>query len=162
MVPLASSLGAADKQQQQQPDEPDPVGKPLFVPILVYMDEADHLLMAEEALAHLGLPTAASQAVPGSQGGAGQPSEPAQHDDGGDGVASGVGPDGGGSSGGGGSDVTLPEALRRMRLLQEYLCAYEAQGLPVVKVSYGAMSEALDKLHEYILQCIKVAMQSRS
>eukprot|EP00775_Hariotina_reticulata_P011609 gene11609-11753_t len=56
--------------------------------------------------------------------------------------------------------VTAEDAIRRMRLLQEYLCAYEAQGLPVVKVSYGSFGEALDKLHEYILQCIKVAMES--
>jgi len=56
--------------------------------------------------------------------------------------------------------VSAEDALRRMRLLQEYLCAYEAQGLPVVKVSYGNFGEALDKLHEYILQCIKVAMES--
>jgi hypothetical protein len=152
------------------------------------MDETDQALMAEEALAYLGLP-------------AGKTSEA-----GGDGSSTGVGALGGGPAADGGSasssssgggcgyqrrsssvegcvhgvgrndgmqgfvdvqqqqqqgGVTVAEALRRVRLLQEYLCAYEAQGLPVVKVSYGAFGEALDRLHEYVLQCIKVAMQSR-
>jgi hypothetical protein len=42
--------------------------------------------------------------------------------------------------------------------LQSYLCAYEAQGLPAVRVQYGQMGAALDAMHEYVLQCIKCAM----
>ena len=36
--------------------------------------------------------------------------------------------------------------------------AFEAAGLPVVRVQYGEFRGVLDKLHEYILQCIKLAM----
>jgi hypothetical protein len=162
------------------------------------MDEADQALMAEEALAHLGLPAGKTTEHLGLL--AGKTPEA-----GGEGSSSGVGVLGGGpaaaagTAGSSGSSVgcgyqrrsssgegcvhgtgrsdsmqgcldvqqqqqggvTVAEALRRVRLLQEYLCAYEAQGLPVVKVSYGAFGEALDRLHEYVLQCIKVAMQSR-
>jgi hypothetical protein len=125
------------------------------------MDEADHVLMAEEALAHLGVAAAGGKAtdVGGLQGDG--PLGWSQH--GGAGGAD----QGGGCAGGPSAqaaalhNVQAGEALRRMRLLQDYLCAYEAQGLPMVKVSYGAFGEALDKLHEYVLQCIKVAMSSR-
>jgi hypothetical protein len=139
------------------------------------MDEADHALMADEALAHLGLPSGSNTAAAAAAGdrlsdslavngtGSSGGSSSCMHSTP-QGVGSRVGE--GGAQGADGmlqqqSDVTVSEALRRVRLLQEYLCAYEAQGLPVVKVSYGAFGEALDKLHEYVLQCIKVAMQSR-
>jgi hypothetical protein len=188
----------ADGQQEQQQceessgapqkaAEPEPVGKPLFVPILLYMDEPDHVLMADEAVAHLGLPAAAAAA-------AGQRAVGAAAGDTSAAKAAAVGGrdascmhteapggEGGAQDDGGvqgavaqqhhqqhqqqqqqGGAESVGEALRRVRLLQEYLCAYEAQGLPVVKVSYGAFGEALDKLHEYVLQCIKVAMQSRA
>jgi hypothetical protein len=163
------------------------------------MDEADQALMAEEALAHLGLPAGKTTELMGLLAS----STP---EAGADGSSTGVGVLGGGPAADGGSagssgsgvgcgyqtrsssgegcvhavgrsegmqglvdvqqqqqqdGVSVAEALRRVRLLQEYLCAYEAQGLPVVKVSYGAFGEALDRLHEYVLQCIKVAMQSR-
>lgn len=159
------------------------VGKPLFVPILVYMDEADHVLMAEEALPHLLLGQSGAAAGGGGSGGGGTGSSKGGALGDAAAAAGEGGGGGGGEAGGGGGmhscmhtatsgcqagggvaeggDVSVQEALRRVRLLQEYLCAYEAQGLPVVKVSYGAFGEALDKLHEYVLQCIKVAMQSR-
>jgi hypothetical protein len=96
---------------------------PLFVPVLLYMEQPDHALMQEEALA----------------------------------ARDSIGVGGGAMA----STSAVPEradALRRARLLQDYLCAYEAQGLPLVRVSYGSFGEALDKLHEYVLQCIKSAM----
>jgi hypothetical protein len=170
-------VGNPTPAQKGSAAETEPVGKPLFVPIVVFMDEADHALMADEALAHLGLPSGSDAAAAASAGAGDRLSDSLTVD--------GAGSNGGSSScmhstppgaglpvGEGGtqvadglpqqqSDVTVSEALQRVRLLQEYLCAYEAQGLPVVKVSYGAFGEALDKLHEYVLQCIKVAMQSR-
>jgi hypothetical protein len=176
-LPPPEPVSHADVGKAGQESEAN-VGKPLFVPILVYMDEADHALMADEALSHLGLPAGKSAggtaAAAGGEavGGVGEDEDSLS-----DGLAAADGSNGGSSGGGGGrgcmhdgaeaawqqqqSGVTVAEALRRVRLLQEYLCAYEAQGLPVVKVSYGAFGEALDKLHEYVLQCIKVAMQSR-
>ncbi len=59
---------------------------------------------------------------------------------------------------GGGRDPELQAGLARARVLQDYLVAFEAAGLPVVRVQYGEFGEVLDKLHEYILQCIKLAM----
>eukprot|EP00878_Enallax_costatus_P009178 GHUV01009595.1.p1 GENE.GHUV01009595.1~~GHUV01009595.1.p1 ORF type:complete len:371 (+),score=144.07 GHUV01009595.1:72-1115(+) len=152
------------------------VQKPLFVPVLVYMDEADHALMQEEALCHLDMYAAdvgaadtagiagpaTDSAVSGTelQGEQDTPADaPAQSAAGELVDASSAGSPVVAAAVLGGAQVSAQEALRRMRLLQEYLCAYEAQGLPVVKVSYGNFGEALDKLHEYILQCIKVAMQ---
>lgn len=43
-----------------------------------------------------------------------------------------------------------------MQVLQDYLCDFEAQGLPVLTVQYGNFGEALDILHEYVLMCIQV------
>eukprot|EP00879_Flechtneria_rotunda_P008427 GHRR01008828.1.p1 GENE.GHRR01008828.1~~GHRR01008828.1.p1 ORF type:complete len:921 (+),score=400.41 GHRR01008828.1:941-3703(+) len=150
----------------------DRVHKPLFVPVLVCMDEADHMLMAEEALAHCSsvstsaegaggsirhaILSSSSTAVDTDKGRfAGATAAAAVHtlgnsgDSASDSLQAGTEPH---------AKVAMADALHRMRLLQDYLCAYEAQGLPVVKVSYGNFGEALDKLHEYILQCIKVAM----
>jgi hypothetical protein len=177
----AGVMPATSQQQQQQqqgdagsrakPDG-DQVQRPLFVPILVYMDEADHVLMQEEALSHLGMFDSSNSS---SNNDASEPSAAdAQTGAAADGYAvqldnrvaagSAAAANGSSSTGEGTSTaaaavaVSGGEALRRMRLLQEYLCAYEAQGLPVVKVTYGNFGEALDKLHEYILQCIKCAM----
>lgn len=55
---------------------------------------------------------------------------------------------------------TLDDALSRTLLLQQYLSSFEAQGLPVVRVQYGRFDDALDKLHEYVLACIKLAVSS--
>lgn len=156
---------------QQQLDRKGHAQKPLFVPVLVYMDEADHALMQEQASPHMGLSMGRSNAAD-----AGAASSQVGHGSAGSRASKGAQETSSRVAAAGavdGSDESLEapgtvqaaaavgsqEALRRMRLLQEYLCAYEAQGLPVVKVSYGNFSEALDKLHEYILQCIKVAMQ---
>lgn len=128
--PSLQSDAAQNKRPSGKSDSADNsragahVLKPLFVPIVVYMDQPDHMLMAEEAMSN-------QQQAASSAGASCQ--DP------------GNGP--------------MLSALRRMRIIQEYLCAYEAQGLPLVKVSYGNYAEALDKLHEYILQCIKTAMQ---
>jgi hypothetical protein len=158
--------------QQQQPVSlqsskagGEQVQRPLFVPILVYMDEADHVLMQEEALSHLGMFNSDSSidntTGPSQAAAAGADDVHVSSSE----AAGAAAADGSGSSGecsSSSSNTAVPvsggEALRRMRLLQEYLCAYEAQGLPVVKVTYGNFGEALDKLHEYILQCIKCAM----
>jgi hypothetical protein len=136
------------------------------------MDEADHTLIAEEALGHQlisrasagaaaagpGSSASGGGALPGLNAGAGSltncnnSSSAVKH-----GAAT------GGCAGavvGAAVDVEqVREAIRKARVLQDYLCVYEGQGLPVVRVSYGNFGEALDKLHEYILQCIKVAMQ---
>jgi len=151
--------------------------KPLFVPIVVCMDEADHTMIAEEALGHQ---LAASSSSRGPLGGASGSAAGSNASGGGPlpelslgagsgpnssntavkhGAAAGGGGCGGGTAGGVIDTEQVREAIRKARVLQDYLCVYEGQGLPVVRVSYGNFGEALDKLHEYILQCIKVAMQ---
>lgn len=105
---------------------------PLFVPVVVCMDEEDHALVAEEALQCQPLGRAA--------GGAAQQAGGSCDADG----------------GGAGAGPPLREALRRARAVQEYLTSFEAQGLPVVRLQYGV--EGVDRIHEYILQCIQVAM----
>ena len=56
-------------------------------------------------------------------------------------------------------DPDLEACLACAAVLQDYLTAYESHGLPVIPVAYGNFSGALDRLHEYILQCIQVAME---
>jgi hypothetical protein len=62
------------------------------------------------------------------------------------------------SGGGGGGEAAVPfrEALRRARVVQRYLAGFEAQGLPVVRLQFGV--DGVDRIHEYVLQCIQVAM----
>ncbi|GBF91278.1 2-phosphoglycerate kinase [Raphidocelis subcapitata] len=104
-------------------------GVPLFVPVVVCMDEEDHALVAQDALA--------------CQPRGAAPDDPAAAP-------------GGGGGGGGGPPPQLREALRRARVVQDYLTAFEGQGLPVVRLQYGA--DGVDRIHEYVLQCIQVAM----
>jgi len=55
--------------------------------------------------------------------------------------------------------VPGPAELRRARAVQQYLEAFEGQGLPVVTVQYGNFVAAIDRLHYYVLQCIEAAME---
>ena len=84
------------------------------------MDEPDHRLMAEDALAR-------------QQHEAGGPPAPAP--------------------------PPLEGALWRARALQRHLAAYEAEGLPVLRVRYGAFTEAVDALHDYALRCIQLSFR---
>jgi hypothetical protein len=123
------SLPSPDRPRHPQQPQPRASGVPLFVPVVVCMDEEDHALVAEEAMQ--------CQQLGRSTGGGG----------------GGCDADGAGGASGG---PPLREALRRARVVQEYLTSFEAQGLPVVRLQYGA--EGVDRIHEYILQCIQVAM----
>lgn len=53
----------------------------------------------------------------------------------------------------------LEDIMSRTLCIQDYLAGFEVQGLPLIRVQYGRFDEALDKMHEYILQCIKAAMR---
>ena len=174
--PVAGEGPSLQRKSGGRTSPSGPFLKPLFVPIVVCMDEADHTMIAEEALGHQ---LASSSSSRGPLGGASASAAGPQASGGGPlpelslGAFSGPnnsntavkhGAAGGGGCGGatvGGVIDTeqVREAIRKARVLQDYLCVYEGQGLPVVRVSYGNFGEALDKLHEYILQCIKVAMQ---
>jgi hypothetical protein len=107
------------------------------------MDEADHVLVAEEALQCQsgrcpGITTEANAATAAIGGGGTCQQQ--------------------GSASGQAAAAVPPasEALRRARVVQDYLCSFEAQGLPVVRLQYG-VEGAIDRVHEYILQCIQVA-----
>jgi len=157
-LPLTEPVPQPQRPQQppQQPSlqsrqpQPRASGVPLFVPVVVCMDEEDHLLVAEEALECQG--RCVQQA-----GGAGE-AGCAGADGGGGAAAAGCGASASaaGASNGGAAQPRLDEALRRARVIQDYLTSFEAQGLPVVRLQYGV--EGVDRIHEYILQCIQVAM----
>lgn len=55
-----------------------------------------------------------------------------------------------------------PQALRdmqaRLQLLQQYLVSYSEWGVPVFNTSLIDMKTTLNKLHDYLLQCIAIQM----
>jgi hypothetical protein len=124
IAPVADSGGGGDAQPPPQQPPPSPSAAaagpvPLFVPIVLRMDPADHCLIAEEA--QRCAQRAADVALSESQA------------------------------------EGLRAATGRTLELQRYLCGFEDAGLPVVRVAYGRFDDALDALHEYVLQCIKEA-----
>ncbi|KAL6893993.1 hypothetical protein ACP4OV_008091 [Aristida adscensionis] len=56
-------------------------------------------------------------------------------------------------------DHTLPQDHRKLinnlKLIQEYLCSFESQGLTIVDISANSFPQTLDWLHSYLLQCIE-------
>lgn len=77
--------------------------------------------------------------------------EKAAAGEGGTGAPAGGSPRGGAASSGDGA------VLHRLRVLQDYLCAYGSVGVPVVGVGVGSFNETLDKLHDYLLRCIEMS-----
>jgi hypothetical protein len=51
--------------------------------------------------------------------------------------------------------------LERLRTLQTHLCGYEMRALPVVKLELANFNEKLDRLHDYLLLCIQMAMEQQ-
>ncbi|CAN6460836.1 unnamed protein product [Victoria cruziana] len=45
--------------------------------------------------------------------------------------------------------------IRNLKIIQDYLCSFETQGLTVVYVSATTFPQTLDWLHSYLLQCIE-------
>ncbi|GIL89441.1 hypothetical protein Vretimale_18925 [Volvox reticuliferus] len=109
---------------------------PLFVPVVLCMSEADHRLAIEDntAVCDRGGGGTDSTRVTASGEGLGK------------GLFEADGPE-------------PEELLRRAQTIQEYLCNFESQGMPVLNVRYGNFGEALDVLHEYVLMCIQAAME---
>jgi hypothetical protein len=98
---------------------PVPAGgpRPIFIPVIIAMDEPDHRLMAEDALARR------------------QQIQQKKH------------------------EADEAAAFWRARALQAHLASYERQGLPVLRVRYGAFTEAVDALHDYALRCIRLSFR---
>lgn len=58
------------------------------------------------------------------------------------------------------SSPDYPESVyQRLHSLQDRLCRYAQRDVPVVHVSIASFPTVLDKLHDYLLKCIEVAMQ---
>lgn len=43
--------------------------------------------------------------------------------------------------------------------LQAHLCGYEARAVPVVRTGLADFGDTLDRLHDYLLTCIQVALE---
>lgn len=52
------------------------------------------------------------------------------------------------------------EVLERMRILESRLAAYEAVGIPVVTLRLLDAQDSVDQLHDYLLQCLQMAMEA--
>lgn len=105
---------AADATAGTPPDADAQLG-PVFVPIVLTMDEAEHAPLLEEWLARQQV-----QSGPGC--------------------------------------CSDEEALARVRLLQDHFCTYQARAVPVVRISTANLTRTLDGLHDYLLQCMELAM----
>lgn len=49
------------------------------------------------------------------------------------------------------------KVLPRLRALQQHLESREVLGVPVVRMGAGGFADAVDRLHEYVLECIALA-----
>ncbi|KAG2544232.1 hypothetical protein PVAP13_9NG836700 [Panicum virgatum] len=45
--------------------------------------------------------------------------------------------------------------INNLKLIQDYLCSFESQGLTIVDISANSFPQMLDWLHSYLLQCIE-------
>ncbi|GIL47897.1 hypothetical protein Vafri_4525 [Volvox africanus] len=113
-----------------------PALPPLFVPVVLCMSEADHRLALEDNTTVFDRGGGNTESTRVTASGEGLGKRPSEAD----------GPD-------------PEEVLRRAQTIQQYLCTFESQGMPVLNVRYGNFGEALDVLHEYVLMCIQAAME---
>ncbi|CAO2839072.1 unnamed protein product [Amaranthus hypochondriacus] len=49
---------------------------------------------------------------------------------------------------------------KNLKIIQDYLCSFESQGLTVVNISATTFPQTLDWLHSYLLQCIEQGISS--
>ncbi|KMS98883.1 hypothetical protein BVRB_3g067770 [Beta vulgaris subsp. vulgaris] len=52
--------------------------------------------------------------------------------------------------------------MKNLKIIQDYLCSFESQGLTVVNISATTFPQTLDWLHSYLLQCIEQGISSVS
>ncbi|XP_010258912.1 PREDICTED: uncharacterized protein LOC104598508 [Nelumbo nucifera] len=52
--------------------------------------------------------------------------------------------------------------ISNLKMIQDYLCSFESQGLTVVNISATTFPQTLDWLHGYLLQCIERGISSTS
>ncbi|KAF8780317.1 hypothetical protein HU200_001416 [Digitaria exilis] len=51
--------------------------------------------------------------------------------------------------------LDLRKLINNLKLIQDYLCSFESQGLTIVDMSANSFPQTLDWLHSYLLQCIE-------
>ena len=56
--------------------------------------------------------------------------------------------------------ASVSACLSQFQELQHYLCSYSTWNVPVVDNRLSESAVAVDQLHDYLLQCIRVAMTS--
>jgi hypothetical protein len=61
----------------------------------------------------------------------------------------------------GGEEERARATLERLRGLQAHLCGYAARSVPIVRLELANFNDALDRLHDYLLLCIQMAMQEQ-
>ena len=54
----------------------------------------------------------------------------------------------------------MKKTRERMQLLQDYLNSYSDSGVPVFSTSLIEMKSTMNKLHDYLLECIAIQMAS--
>ncbi|GAB4819330.1 hypothetical protein N2152v2_006376 [Parachlorella kessleri] len=146
-VPPGPGPGAqSGSQAAAAPAARDAQG-PVFVPIVLAMDTKDYELVVQEwQAAQAGLlrelPAGAGGTDVLSGGGGGQASAAVVE----------AGEDEEEAPG------SSEAVLRRLQVLQDYLRAYGAVGVPVVEVNVGGFHATLDKLHDYLLACIEMSL----
>lgn len=56
-------------------------------------------------------------------------------------------------------DDQVAGVCRRLDTLQGHLCSYAARSVPVVGINFTTFHDTLDRLHDYLLQCMELAME---
>ena len=59
-------------------------------------------------------------------------------------------------------EASCKDLLGQLQQLQQYLCSYAVCSVPVVDSKLSEVTGAVDQLHDYLLQCIHMAMLSDS
>lgn len=52
--------------------------------------------------------------------------------------------------------------IQNLKTIQDYLCSFESQGLTVVNISATTFPQTLDRLHNYLLECIERGVSAAS
>ncbi|KAK9831529.1 hypothetical protein WJX81_006265 [Elliptochloris bilobata] len=148
LAPILAKPGDHVREDEEEGLGPGPV----FVPIVLCMNEADHALLVREwyerqqevpspaaAAASLAAVSAAvSERLPADGSPGHIAAEAARH---------------------GTPPVDPAEALARLHTLQAHLCGYAARAVPVVRTGLAGFGDTLDRLHDYLLTCIQVALE---
>ncbi|PKU79376.1 hypothetical protein MA16_Dca000721 [Dendrobium catenatum] len=60
------------------------------------------------------------------------------------------------------SPADQDKLIHNLKTIQNYLCSFESQGLTVVNISATTFPQTLDRLHNYLLECIERGVSAAS